>query len=135
MTSPLSAPAPGRTKLIWRYLLSFYLGKRGFRQSFLAYGIGFWIFAFGVSFMLAGGETPSTTLFVIQNIFIHAGLFILVMMTYPVLRCAFDATDMTRPKIRLLRIVGPLIVTLLAPFYLMLMVASFMRYALAPALL
>lgn len=135
MTSPLSAPAPSRGKKVWQYLLSYYLGKRGFRQSFIAYGIGFWIFAIGVVLMLAGGQAPSATFFVIYNIFMHTGLFVLVMMTYPVLRCAFDTTDITRPKTRFLRIAGPLVITLFAPLYMMLLVASFMQYAIAPALL
>jgi hypothetical protein len=136
MTLPSEAARPpSRLKLFWQYLLSFYLGKRGFRTSILAYGIGFWIFAIGVGLMLAGGETPTTTLFVIHNIFLHLGLFVLVMMTYPVIRCAFDTSDETRPKSRFIRIAAPSVITLLAPLYLMLLVASFMRYALAPALL
>lgn len=135
MTSPLSAPAPGPAKRVWQYLLSFYLGKRGYRQSFIAYGIGFWIFALGVGLMLAGGEQPSATHFVVYNVFLHIGLFMLVMMTYPVIRCAFDATDQTRPKARFIRILAPSVVTLFAPVYMMLLVASFMQYALAPAIL
>jgi hypothetical protein len=135
MTLQPEAARPSRSKRFWQYLLSFYLGKRGYRTSILAYGIGFWIFAIGVGLMLAGGEQPSATLFVIHNIFLHTGLFVLVMMTYPVIRCAFDTMDETRPKSRFIRIAAPSVITLFAPLYMMLLVASFMQYALAPAFL
>jgi hypothetical protein len=136
MTSPSDqAQPPSRGKIVWQYLLSYYLGKRGYRASLIAYGIGFWIFAIGAILVLASGENPGIVMLVLRNIFLHVGLFILVMMTYPVIRCAFDMTDMTRPKGRFRRIFEPVVVTLFAPLYLMLLVSSFMQYALAPTIL
>lgn len=135
MTLQSEVPAPGRLKSIWQYLLSFYLGRRGYRPSLVAYGIGFWIFVIGVVLVLAGGTTPSLIMAVIRNIFLHVGLFVLVMMTYPVIRCAFDITDTTRAKSRFRRVFEPMVVAMFAPLYIMLLVSSFMQYALAPTLL
>jgi len=133
--SPSEPATPGQAKAVWQYLLSFYLGKRGYRPSLIAYGIGFWIFAIGALLVLVSGESPGIVMLILRNVFMHVGLFILVMMTYPVLRCAFDTMDMTRPKGRFRRIFEPVVVTLFAPLYLMLLVSSFMQYALAPTLL
>ena len=131
MTSPSEAPAPGRMKSVWRYLLSFYIGKRGYRASLIAYGIGFWIFVIGIVLMLLGGEASSAFILVLRNLLLHIGLVILVMMTYPVLYCGFQATDMTRPASRFRRIFEGLVVAMFAPVYLMMLVASFMQYAAA----
>lgn len=135
MTSPSEAPQPGTLKSIWQYLLSFYLGRRGYRPSLVAYGIGFWIFVIGVVLVLSTGTTPSLVVAVIRNAFLHIGLFVLVMMTYPVVRCAFDMTDTTRPNSRFRRVFEPMVVAMFAPLYIMLLVSSFMQYALAPTLL
>lgn len=135
MTSPSEEAPPGKLKAVWRYLLSFYLGRRGYRASLVAYGIGFWIFVIGVVLVLSTGDTPSLVMAIIRNIFLHIGLFVLVMMTYPVIRCAFDISDMSRPNSRFRRVFEPMVVAMFAPLYIMLLVSSFMQYALAPTIL
>jgi uncharacterized membrane protein YdbT with pleckstrin-like domain len=62
-------------------------------------------------------------------VLLHAGLIIVILMTFPVLRCAFETDDMTRPKTRFRRILEPTLIGVFSPFYVMLLVASFIQFA------
>ncbi|MEP4380549.1 MAG: hypothetical protein ABJ215_09370 [Alphaproteobacteria bacterium] len=118
-----------------RFILDLYLGRRGYRTSLIAYGIAFWVFAIGMFLFLTWPDSPSMALQVTRAVLINGGLFVLVLMTYPVIYCAFQTTDDTRPKSQFRRILEPTIVGALAPFYVMLLVASFIQAFAGPVLL
>jgi hypothetical protein len=119
---------------VLRFLLNLYLGKRGYRASLIAYGIGFWIFGAGTILMFLTQETQSALLLGLRGILINVGLLIVVLMTYPVIYCAFQVTDKSRPKSQFRRILEPTIVGALSPLYLMLLVASFITSVAGPIL-
>lgn len=118
-----------------RFILDLYLGRRGYRVSLITYGIGFWIFALGILLMLTTRDTESVFILGMRGFLINFGLIILVLMTYPVIYCAFQKTDMTRPKGQFRRILEPTVVAALAPLYLMLLVSTFIRSFAGPVLL
>ena len=112
---------------VWHVLLDLYLGRRGYRASLIAYGIGFWLFALGVGIWLSLPAAQSLILLVLRTALISIGLVVLVLMTYPVIYCAFKITDTTRPYSRLRRILEPAGVGALSPLYLMLLVSNFIK--------
>lgn len=118
-----------------KFILDLYLGRRGYRASLIAYGVGFWIFAIGMFLFLTWPDSPSMALQVTRAVMINGGLVVLVLMTYPVIYCAFKITDDTRPKSQFRRILEPTIVGALAPFYVMMLVASFIQGFAGPMLL
>jgi hypothetical protein len=120
---------------VLRFILDLYLGRRGYRTSLIAYGIGFWVFAIGMILFLTWPDSPSIVFQVTRAIMINGGLLVLVLMTYPVIYCAFKVTDESRPKSQFRRILEPTIVGALAPFYVMLLVASFIQSFAGPMLL
>ena len=120
---------------VLRFILDLYLGRRGYRVSLIAYGVGFWIFGSGTVLMFLTQETSSALLLAIRGILINVGLLIVVLMTYPVIYCAFQVTDTSRPKSQFRRILEPAIVGALAPLYLMLLVASFIQSVAGPVLM
>ncbi|MGB0572182.1 MAG: hypothetical protein ACPGQM_08995 [Alphaproteobacteria bacterium] len=120
---------------VLRFILDLYLGRRGYRTSLITYGIGFWVFAVGMFMFLTWPDSTSVVAQVVRAILINGGLLILVLMTYPVIYCAFKITDDTRPKSQFRRILEPTIVGALAPFYVMLLVASFIQSFAGPMLL
>ena len=120
---------------VLRFLLDLYLGRRGYRVSLIAYGIGFWIFGAGTILMFATQETQSVLLLGLRAVLINVGLLIVVLMTYPVIYCAFQVTDKSRPKSQFRRILEPTIVGALSPLYLMLLVANFIQSVAGPVLL
>ena len=118
-----------------RFILDLYLGRRGYRTSLIAYGLGFWAFAGGMFLFLTWPDTPSMVAQVSRAILINGGLLVLVLMTYPVIYCAFKITDESRPKSQFRRILEPTVIGALAPFYVMLLVASFIQSFAGPILL
>ncbi|MBS27398.1 MAG: hypothetical protein CL566_00495 [Alphaproteobacteria bacterium] len=118
-----------------RFILDLYLGRRGYRVSLITYGVGFWIFAIGIMLMLTTRDTQSILILAMRGFLINFGLIILVLMTYPVIYCAFQNTDTTRPKSQFRRILEPTVVAALAPIYLMLLVSTFIRSFAGPVLL
>lgn len=120
---------------VLRFILDIYLGRRGYRVSLIAYGVGFWIFGSGTILMFLTQDTESALLLALRAILINVGLLIVVLMTYPVIYCAFQVTDKSRPKSQFRRILEPTIVGALSPLYLMLLVASFMQSVAGPLLL
>lgn len=112
---------------VWHFLLDLYLGKRGYRVSLIAYGVGFWLFGIGVLLWLAWPDTGSIALIALRTVLINVGLVVLVLMTYPVIYCAFKITDTTRPKSQFRRILEPTVVGALSPLYLMLLVSNFIK--------
>lgn len=120
---------------VLKFLLDLYLGRRGYRVSLITYGVGFWIFAAGIALMLGTRETESVIVLGMRGFLINFGLIILVLMTYPVIYCAFQKADMTRPKSQFRRILEPTVVGALAPLYLMLLVSTFIRSFAGPVLL
>ena len=120
---------------VLRFILDLYLGRRGYRVSLIAYGVGFWIFGSGTVLMFLTQEAPSTFVLALRGILINSGLVVVVLMTYPVIYCAFQVTDQSRPKSQFRRILEPAIVGALAPLYLMLLVASFIKSVAGPAIL
>lgn len=123
------------TNPVLRLLVDLYLGRRGYRTSLIAYGLGFWAFAIGMFLFLTWPDTSSMFAQVTRAILINGGLLVLVLMTYPVIYCAFKITDESRPRSRFRRIMEPTIVGALAPFYVMLLVASFLESFAGPLLL
>ncbi len=120
---------------VLRFLLDLYLGRHGYRASLITYGVGFWLFAVGVAIWLSWPEAQSTFVLIVRAILINVGLIVLILMTYPVIYCAFKITDTTRPRSQFRRIMEPTIVGVLAPLYLTLFVSSFIRlYAGMPLL-
>ena len=118
-----------------RFILDLYLGRRGYRTSLIAYGLGFWAFAGGMFLFLTWPDPPSMVAQVSRALLINGGLLVLVLMTYPVIYCAFKITDESRPKSQFRRILEPTIIGVLAPFYVMLLVASFIQSFAGPVLL
>ncbi|MBT5569632.1 MAG: hypothetical protein HOJ90_00275 [Alphaproteobacteria bacterium] len=126
-----SQPKPSlivRLRILRAFLLALYLGKKGYRAALIAYAIGFWIFAIGAMLIAFWEIDPPAFIVSMRIVMLHIGLFILVMMTFPVLRCAFDTDDLSRPKSRFRRILEPTVIGLFSPFYVMFLVASFIRY-------
>jgi len=123
------------TNRFLKFALDLYLGRRGYRASLIAYGLGFWAFAGGMFLFLTWPETSSMTAQVLRATLINGGLLVLVLMTYPIIYCAFKIDDETRPKSQFRRILEPTIVGALAPFYVMLLVASFINSFAGPILL
>jgi len=111
----------------WQFLLDLYLGKRGYRVSLIAYGVGFWLFAVGVLLWFSWPETDALALIIVRTVLINIGLVVLVLMTYPVIYCAFKITDTSRPKSQFRRILEPTVVGALSPLYLMLLVSNFIK--------
>lgn len=120
---------------VLKFILDLYLGRRGYRASLIAYGLGFWAFAGGMFLFLTWPDTSSLVAQVARAILINGGLLVLVLMTYPIIYCAFKIDDQTRPKSQFRRILEPTIVGALAPFYVMLLVASFIQSFAGPVLL
>ncbi|MEK9832335.1 MAG: hypothetical protein ACPGQ5_12580 [Alphaproteobacteria bacterium] len=112
---------------LWHFLLDLYLGKRGYRASFIAYGIGFWLFGIGILLFMSWPETRWVPAIVFRTILINLGLVVLILMTYPVIFCAFKINDTTRPKSRFRRVMEPTIVGAMAPLYLLLFVSGFIK--------
>lgn len=112
---------------VWHFLLDLYLGKRGYRVSLIAYGIGFWLFGIGVLLWLSWPDTSVLAMIIFRTVLINIGLVVLVLMTYPVIYCAFKITDASRPKSQFRRIMEPTIVGALSPLYLMLLVSNFIK--------
>ena len=120
---------------VLKYILDLYLGRRGYRVSLIAYGLGFWAFAGGMFLFLTWPDTPSMVAQVSRAILINGGLLVLVLMTYPIIFCAFKTDDESRPKSQFRRILEPTVIGALAPFYVMLLVASFIQSFAGPVLL
>ncbi|MBN42671.1 MAG: hypothetical protein CL573_04185 [Alphaproteobacteria bacterium] len=112
---------------IVRLVLDLYLGRCGYRISLITYGIGFWLFAVGVGIWLSWPDTHWVSVIALRTILINVGLLVVVLMTYPVIYCAFKITDPSRPASQFRRILEPTIVGALAPFYLMLLVSNFIN--------
>ncbi|MDE0779850.1 MAG: hypothetical protein OSB67_03760 [Alphaproteobacteria bacterium] len=128
MTSQPNRTLTVRLRVLRAYILALYLGKKGYRAALITYAIGFWVFAVGAMLIAFWQVDPPSTIVPVRIVMLHVGLFILVMMTFPVLRCAFDTDDLTRPQSRFRRILEPTVIGLFSPFYVMFLVASFIRY-------
>lgn len=128
MTSQPNRTFTVQLRVLRAYILALYLGKKGYRAALITYAIGFWIFAVGAMLIAFWQIDPPSTIIPVRVVMLHVGLFILVMMTFPVLRCAFDTDDLTRPQSRFRRILEPTVIGLFSPFYVMFLVASFIRY-------
>jgi hypothetical protein len=128
MTSQANRTFTVQLRVLRAYILALYLGKKGYRAALITYAIGFWIFAVGAMLIAFWQIDPPSTIIPVRIVMLHVGLFILVMMTFPVLRCAFDTDDLTRPQSRFRRILEPTVIGLFSPFYVMFLVASFIRY-------
>ena len=120
---------------VLKFILDLYLGRRGYRVSLIAYGVGFWVFFVGIVLFMNWPDTTSMVAQVTRALLINGGLLVLVLMTYPVIYCAFKTDDLSRPKSQFRRILEPTIVGALAPFYVMLLVASFINSFAGPILL
>ncbi len=129
MTSPPDPSFASQLGIFRRFLLALYLGKRGYRAALITYGIGFWIFASGAMLIAFWQIDPPAVILLVRVVLLHLGLFILVMMTFPIVRCAFDVDDETRPKSRFRRVMEPTVIAVFSPFYVMLIVASFIQFA------
>jgi hypothetical protein len=123
------------TNPVLKFILDLYLGRRGYRVSLIAYGVGFWFFFVGIVLFLSWPDTTSIVAQALRAILINGGLLILVLMTYPVIFCAFKTDDQSRSKSQFRRILEPTIIGALAPFYVMLLVASFIQSLAGPLLL
>jgi hypothetical protein len=119
----------------WRYALDLYLGDLGFRAALICYAVGFWIFAIGALLWIANDGAPAGVRALLTGLFLNVGLVIVVFLTYPVVRCGYRATDRTRFRSSFLRMFVPAAIGLISPIYLMLLVASFIRYMAGPAFL
>jgi len=129
MTSQPKTSLLTQLRILRLFLISLYLGKRGYRASLIGYGVGFWVFAFGAMLVAFWQENPPAFILPLRMVLLHAGLIIVILMTFPVLRCAFETDDITRPKTRFRRILEPTLIGVFSPFYVMLLVASFIQFA------